>query len=452
VAAVIAGTSDSGSTVVDGKGAPVVTTNPQDLSSTQQQQAARNIGTVRTVEPEQFGGSTDDEQLANAFAALGAVGGVIRLRPGKTYTWHDAVPTMDWSKRGGVVLTAWGATVEYSGSGPAFTSTQTATIAGTQTLTVLGGEWVAPSADSFFTIIDSGNHLFYRCRGEVPNGTFVHLSNRQFWSERNHFVELEDHNCREVIRFTIDGSIHASFARTLVKDLRLQGGTAGYPKINIVTGGVDGVFPAPYDSTFDGIVGNIADGVIIARLAGGMSGTQISRIQVESQQTSTKAAVFQVGDLQGKLPVLIGEPPVLRNLLVFTDDSTTQNPFGPNVALGGVALGGALSGTPYKATLQQAGTVSVPADLCNAAIIMLNAPCTRSEIVSTLDQAASQSLTIAFQQGVAGGASYAWPSNCRFAKAKPPTDTTPMTQTSVTFVFSHGVWLEVARAEGVPIA
>ena len=436
---------------VDSSGAPVVTTKPQKLSATQQQQAVRNIGAVRTVEPEQFGGSTDDEQLTNAFAALGSVGGVIRLRPGKTYTWQRAMPAVNWSKQGGIVLTAWGAKIHYGGGGSAFTSEQTATIAGTRTLTVLGGEWVAPSADAFFTIVDSGNHLFYRCRGEVPKGTFVHLSNRQFWSERNHFVELEDHNCREVVRFTIDGSSHASFARTLIKDLRLQGGTPGYPKINIIAGASDDVVPAPYDSTFDGIVGNIGDGVIIARLAGGMSGTQISRIQVESQQTSTTAAVFQVGELQGHPPVLLGAPPVLRNLIIFTEDSTTQNPFGPNTAVGGIAVDGAVSGTPFTKTLRSPGAVSVPADLCNLAVVTLGAACTHSEITSTLDTGASQSLTLAFQQTATGGAGYAWPANCRFAKGKPPTDTAPMTQTSVTFVFARGLWLEVARAEGVPV-
>ena len=451
VAGGIAGFSSSDSdTVVDADGAPVVQTSAQRLSTTQQQQALKNLGAVRTVEPEQFPGGTDDAQLTAAVQALGTAGGVVRLRPGKVYTWHDAIAPIDWSKQGALVITGWGAIVNYNGAGPAFTSVQSATQAGTRTLTVLGGEWVAPQADAFFAIIDSGNHLFYRCRGQVPNGAFFHLSNRKFWSERNHFVEIEDHECREVIRFTLDGSPHESFARTLVKDLRLQGGTAGYPKINVVTTDGAKLQPAPYDSTFDGIVGNIGDGVIIQRLAGGMSGTTIGRIQVESPQSSTTAAVWQVGDLDGKPPLLPDGPPILRNLIMFTADSLTQSPFGPSAALGGLKVGAALSTTPFVTAVKVPGPVTVPGDECNLAIIELNADCTGTEIDLSLTDDATQVLTLVFQQNAAGGHAYRWPTNSRFALGQPPTTTTPMTQSSVTFGYQRGVWVETGRAEGVP--
>jgi len=430
---------------------PVITADPQKLNTKEQDQAARNIGAVRTVEPEQFPGGSDDVQFTAALESLGTDGGVIRLRPGKQYTWQRAIPVIDWSTHGGLVITAWGATVNYPGDGSAFTSQQSRTRAGTHTLTVHGGEWVAPKADAFFTIIDSGNHLFYRCRGEVPNGTFFHLSNKNFWSERNHFIEIEDHNCREAIRFSIDGSVHESFARTFVKDLRLTGGQPGYPKINIITHDGDQVVPAPYDSCFDGVVGNIPEGVIVQRLAGGMSGTRIGRFQIEAPKDATAAAVWQVGPLVGKLPMLPEGPPILRNLLMFTPDSVSQNPFAHNVAQGGLAVQAALTMQPFTAELNKPGPVTVPADLCNAAVITLNAPCTESTITTALDHGASQTLTVVFRQGAAGGFGYAWPSSCRFAKGKAPTDTTANTQTSVTFLYSGGVWLETARAEGVPI-
>jgi hypothetical protein len=410
-----------------------------------------SLGAVRTVEPEQFPGGSDDVQLAQALDALADTGGVIRLRPGKTYKWQHAIPSVDWAGRGQVILQAWGAVVHYAGTGSAFTSIQSKTPAGQQTLTVFGGTWQAPDADTFFRIQDSGNHLFYRCRGEVPKGTMFALSNVRFWSERNHFVEIEDHNCREVVRFSIDGSVHSSFARTMVKDLRIQGGSAGYPKINVVTSGTAGaVLPAPYDSTFDGIVGNLPDGVIVQRLAGGLSGTKILRIQVEAPKGSQKAAIWDVGELMGHLPVLPEGPPVLRNLLMFTLESSTTHPFGPLPALGGIAAGGAFSSAPFTKTLDAPGSVAVNADQCNVVFVKLNAACTATTIQTGLGKADTQSLTLAFQQGAAGGFGYAWPSNCRFAKGKPPTDTAPMTQTSVTFTFQAGLWLETARAEAVP--
>lgn len=198
--------------VVDAAGVPVITAEAQQLTPAEQQRAAANLGVVRTVEPEQFPGSSDDEQLSAAFASLRETGGEIRLRPGKAYTWSNPPSAIDWARHAPVVVTAWGATVTYPGRGTAFTSLQTDTQAGIRTLTVFGGEWAAPAADAFFRIQDSGNHLFFRCRADVPNGTFAALSNVRFFSERNHFVELDDHGCREVLRFSIDGSSHASFA------------------------------------------------------------------------------------------------------------------------------------------------------------------------------------------------------------------------------------------------
>ena len=459
IAGGIAGFGDSESApVVEAHGIPVVTTDPQHLSLLEQQQAVMNLGAVRTVEPEQFPGGSDDAQFAAAVRTLAETGGEIRLRPGKVYTWTAAIPAVDWSVHGGLVITAWGAAVEYTGAGTAFTSRQSQTVAGTQTLTVLGGVWSAPRADSFFRIVDSGNHLFFRCRGEVPDGTFVALSNVQFFSERNHFVELEDYGCREVLRFSIDGSPSASFARTVVKDLRLQGGTAGYAKLNVITA-KGAVQPAVYDSTFDGVSGNIDDGVVVQRLAGGMSGTKLLRFQLESPDGATTSAYWDVGSLSGKPPTLVDGPPVLRNMLLFTAASPPGSPFAPTVAASGLTVGAAAATVPYLVELSAPGAVSVPAAECNVAVVTLNAPCL-SSVIDVIDNAnpgavqtlptTTQVMTLAFVQGGAGGFAYAWPSTCRFAHGRPPTDTSAGTMTSVTFVFQAGVWLEIARAEAVP--
>lgn len=61
-------------------------------------------------------------------------------------------------------------------------------------------------------------------------------------------------------------------------------------------------------------------------------------------------------------------------------------------------------------------------------------------------------VTIAFVQG-AGGHTYVFPSNCRFAGGSAPSDTTASTSTSVTFRFDAGAskWYEISRAVAVPV-
>ena len=459
VSAGVAGIGDDDApSVIESDGVPVVSADAQDLTLAQQEQAVKNIGAVRTVEPEQFPGGTDNDQFSAAVRALAETGGVIRLRPGTTYTWLGPIPEIDWSNHAGLVISAWGATVNYLGSGAALTSRQSATVAGTPTLTVLGGTWAGQRADSFFRIVDSGNNLLFRCRGEVPNGAFAVLSNLQFFSERNHFIEVEDHNCREVLRFSIDGSQHSSFARTVVRDLRLQGGVSGYAKINVLTASGD-VQPSVYDSTFDGVTGNIADGVIVQRLVGGMSGTRLSRYQVESADNATSAAYWDVGPLSGRLPILVDGPPVLRNMNLFTAASPPVTPFSATVAASGLTLGAAMATVPYLLRVDAPGAVSVPAAECNVAIVLLNAACLSSDIdvegnanpgaAQTLPTT-TQTMTLCFVQGGSGGNAYAWPSTCRFAHGQAPTDTSANTMTSVSFVFQNGLWLEIGRAEAVP--
>lgn len=200
--------------------------------------------------------------------------------------------------------------------------------------------------------------------------------------------------------------------------------------------------------------------MIVHRLAGGMSGTKLSRYQLEAPVGSKDAAYFDVGPLSGRLPVLLDGPPVLRELNLFTPTSPQTTPFEPLIAQSGITSAGAITSAPYVAELNAPGPVSVSAAVCNVALITLNAPCTGGTI-DVLDNAnpgatqtvpqTTQTVTLAFIQGGAGGFTYQWPANCRFARGAAPTDTTARTMTSVTFLFVNGLWVEMARAEGVPV-
>ena len=63
---------------------------------------------------------------------------------------------------------------------------------------------------------------------------------------------------------------------------------------------------------------------------------------------------------------------------------------------------------------------------------------------------AGQVITIEWIQGGAGGHTYTWPANCKFAGAAvPPPDLTAGRRDSVTFRYDGTNWLEVSRALGV---
>lgn len=58
--------------------------------------------------------------------------------------------------------------------------------------------------------------------------------------------------------------------------------------------------------------------------------------------------------------------------------------------------------------------------------------------------------TLSIIQGLAGGWTYSFPSNCKFAGGVAPSDTTAGTTTSVTFYFDGTNWAEIGRAVAVP--
>jgi len=72
--------------------------------------------------------------------------------------------------------------------------------------------------------------------------------------------------------------------------------------------------------------------------------------------------------------------------------------------------------------------------------------------MSILNALQGTRLEIWVSQPPAGGATYAWPSNCRFHNNNPPSDTTGNTTTTVTFRYHQGAakWIEVARSVAVP--
>ena len=63
-----------------------------------------------------------------------------------------------------------------------------------------------------------------------------------------------------------------------------------------------------------------------------------------------------------------------------------------------------------------------------------------------------QLLTVTWQQDGAGGRTYSWPANCRFAGGTAPSDTTASTRTTVSFEYDGSNWLELSRAVAVPAA
>lgn len=60
-----------------------------------------------------------------------------------------------------------------------------------------------------------------------------------------------------------------------------------------------------------------------------------------------------------------------------------------------------------------------------------------------------QELTITWVQASVSVNTYTWPLNCRFAGGIAPTDTTPGSWTSVTFIYKDPDWWEISRAVGV---
>jgi hypothetical protein len=101
------------------------------------------------------------------------------------------------------------------------------------------------------------------------------------------------------------------------------------------------------------------------------------------------------------------------------------------------------SPTTTTQTLASNGAVTIDAASGSKARILLQANATSSTISNaTLNEL----LTITWIQDATGGRTYAWPTNCKFASATAPADTTASKRSSVTFEYDGTNWNEVSRA------
>jgi hypothetical protein len=130
-----------------------------------------------------------------------------------------------------------------------------------------------------------------------------------------------------------------SFARTIVKDLELSGGTADYAHVEMHAKA------GPYDSLFDGFRGNIAEDSIVMWLAGGtMGGTTVGHPAVERMSTG-QVYYFKFHPTHtGQLPQLITDPRVtadgefdLEGVVLYHGTPPTESPWRSQTIYGGVA-------------------------------------------------------------------------------------------------------------------
>jgi hypothetical protein len=131
----------------------------------------------------------------------------------------------------------------------------------------------------------------------------------------------------------------SSFARTRIRDLELQGGVSGVAHVEFHQNA------GPYDSVIDGIRGNIADGSIVIKLAGGaMGGTTISRIGVERQTSGTVYAVQLPDDTAtGQRPTYVSNVRVTSDpdsggegVELYEGTDPAESPFLPQTIFGGI--------------------------------------------------------------------------------------------------------------------
>lgn len=424
---------------------------------------------VPVITPEQFPSATDQEALASAIDHIGDTGqGVIRLKPGKTYTWSGPVGDYEVMNGRRLVIDATGATINWTGStGSPITFRQSsyATLVNPRPLVVLGGDWndTTDTLDIFFNCIDLTGAIWQGCRPKMPGGTFVQLFNLDYWSERNQFLDISDNKCREIVRFACDSPLAtSSFDRTVVDRVWIQGGVAGYAKFNMIDSVEVGAPQCGVAAcTFSNIKGNIAADARVMRLAGSMSNTELGTGWDVECNTGT-GYFFELSSTFGSstnhpypalrhLPLLTG-----RNMALYVAQSGAQ-PFEQTWFPAGLIANGAVVEAELPTTLNSAGAITMTASRANFFLLVLNANCTSSTISGApaappgAPGTVTQTITIAWQQGAAGGHTYVWPTNCKFAGNSAPSDTTANTITSVTFRRISTGWIEVARAVAVPI-
>ena len=102
--------------------------------------------------------------------------------------------------------------------------------------------------------------------------------------------------------------------------------------------------------------------------------------------------------------------------------------------------------TRVAQTLASNGAVAIDASAGNSHAVTLQANATSTTISNA---STGQELVITYIQDSTGGRTYVWPTNCKFAAATAPSDTTLSTRTSVTFIYDGTNWNETARAVAV---
>jgi hypothetical protein len=198
---------------------------------------------------------------------------VISFTPNANYIWTHIDLT-------GTVFT-------YSGTGTPITLQSTLAAGAPAMFDVKGGYCYAPNSTTQFWLLEdvTGSH-WERVQGYVPNGSIWTQSNVAYWCERNQYIGCIDgdgngNGSMHALSFIINGSSKGSMARTVVRDLWLQGGVPGQAKINLVYS-ANPLGPGLYDSIFDGLRGNIKCGVIVMTLAANMRNIRFLSLGTEA--------------------------------------------------------------------------------------------------------------------------------------------------------------------------
>jgi hypothetical protein len=268
--------------------------------------------------------------LSDDTAALQAAidnGTQLVLAPGRTYRL-DGELTWDLAS-GPLVVVANGATIDYRGSGAMFTLDASASGSdNTPAVTFLGGTYKGTAeAIAAFKSTDLRHSSWHRVTvSGFTAGDAWWFLNDQFWCERNSLIQCVDYRNRRAVFFDTGSATSKSFARTVIEDLRLQGGASGVAKID---GSTD---VGLYDSRIS-FIGNIANGVICMKLTGSMGGTVVGPVGVEAA-VGNMAYLFGVGTLTGALPNLYGSP-ILRNCEMYSSPPSGAV-WAPNRAHGGL--------------------------------------------------------------------------------------------------------------------
>lgn len=323
------------------------------------------------VWPEQFASPTvvtDDQQFGAAIAAIAPTGGHVLLKPGKTYNWVNPPPVLDFAQYGNqIVIEAWGAIVNANYAGVSYTMKKSLSGSSINTIIVLGGEWnnVHAAGTDFWLLQDVSQAFFFRVKTTAPNGAAWHQSNVQFFSENNHYIECYDPGSKWAIQTTNDGSTHQSMARTTIRMLRVQGGVAGEPKLNI------GDNTSLYHGVLDGMTGNLAINAIGIKLNGNMHGFVIQgNIGMECSvgtPGTDYAYYFTVGTMTGgvlpelhtNIANLAPTPPAGNTLTMqLMAPASTQPALYNAITLEWGVLG---VGTETSTTIPNASPVALPA-------------------------------------------------------------------------------------------